>query len=85
MQVNPAGTAFGSQPYSRENLFFVAVHTARRQQAEQVHRTVCGNRFVDGAGKGRILVEAAVGDGLVDAGYVLKDHTPGTQAHMPHF
>ena len=85
VQVDSLRASQAGQAQRRENLFFVTVHAAGRQQAEDVNSAACGHRLVDSVTVGRVAIKAAVLDGLVDTGDVLVDHPARTQAHVTHF
>ena len=84
VQENTPGSAFCSQAHGGENLLLMAVHATRGQQAQDVYRPPRGNRLVDGAAVGWIVVKRAIGDSLVYPGDILVNHPAGSQAHMAH-
>jgi hypothetical protein len=49
-----------------------------------MYRAAGGDRPVDGAAVGRVAVEAAIGDGLVDQGDVLVHDAARPEAHVAH-
>ena len=43
------------------------------------------DRFIDGSAVGGVGKKVAVGNGLVDAGKALINHSAGAEGHMAHF
>ena len=77
---------FGGQAQHREDMVFVAVHAARRNQAKHVQGGVRG--LVDriaGRDKFRVVEKASIRDRRVDPGQILIHHPAGAQIHMPDF
>ncbi len=85
MDVNFFGATGCSQLSGRQNMIFMAVDAARRQQAHQVYGLVIGNSLVDGVAKGLILLEIAIFEIFVDARQALIHHAAGAEIHMAHF
>ena len=65
-----------------DKVILMRMHAAGRQQAEHVYRTARGYGAIDGRSVAFIVVEAAVGYGLVNAGDILVDDAPRPKAHM---
>ena len=85
MQVDFCRTSPGCEFDRRRYLVFVAVYSARRQQAHNVHGAICSQGFIYGLCIGGVVIEAAIGNGLVYSRDALEDNPAGTQAHMAHF
>ena len=85
MHAHPARAAGLGQAQEGEDVLLVAVHAARRQQAEHMQHTIAGFRRGDSGVQLRVGGEAAVLDGGVDAGQVLVDDAAGADVHVADF
>jgi hypothetical protein len=80
------GHAFAARELDhREQVFLMAVHAARRQQAEQVQGAAGSLRRLAGGDQFGIGVEAAVLDRGVHAREVLVDDAAGADVHVADF
>ena len=80
------GHAFAAGQFDHgEQVVFVAVHAARRQQAEQVQGAGGGPGGAAGGHELGVFEEAAVFDGGVHAREVLVDDAAGADVHVAHF
>ena len=85
MQIDVLGATLGGQRGHGENVILMAVHAARREQAEQVHGTAGGDGGIDGCGQHGVAGQLVVLDGLGDAREVLIDDAPGAEVHVADF
>ena len=68
-----------------EDMVLVAVHTARREQAEDVQGAPARGKRVKGLGEHGVLEKTTVFDGGGDAGQLLRDQAPTADVHVPNF
>ena len=66
-------------------MFFMAVHTAGREETKHVYGGLSGYGGNNRIGEGWVASERTILNGFVDSGDALVNNTPGSQAHMSDF
>ncbi|CCK00078.1 hypothetical protein BN130_2823 [Cronobacter malonaticus 507] len=85
VQVDFLCAASGGQLNHREDMIFMAVHTARRRQTHDMYGFACGDGFIHGGSQHRVFKESALFDFYIETREILVDDAPGAQVNVTDF